>query len=878
MSKNEAFHFDEFVGQVCSMSATLQKTELHKFYSSLDGEEVKNGATSEICDEQGKEKLRGLCHRIERIFNQWDKICSFSEQYKGKCCDYVNYWLYGKIAQERITFPDVAWIYNKISEILYKNHLKNEDNKYLCKDEIKIVISKDELKNKKLLYDFLEYYDHIKALLSTYAENKKSYCTYISYIFSLYKKLEEDRKHGLSHRYNNELELFRKKINDESSLILLKEKCNIYSSYSEKPKSADASSSLQGNNEESYIRREKSPDYVEYTDYLKSEYENVINDLTPSAIYKELSNDVNDDVRNDGSNLNDQNYIYTYCDSLSGDIKTICQQMVRNLKGLSDINKLKEENHRDRCTYLNFWIYDKLGKSYKNTDKNILDISEFSDIFDANIKVNNYLIKEDFDKNYYLNVQQRPPRQNKTHASAQTSDNTAKSEVLSDNNGAHTLLKPREPIKSKINVKTIEPGKISKPLKSHEPKDGDVEPNTGILNFNEKKTPEPFKLINYEALTKYNPCFFNYNCRFNECREMKHIYEYFKNYDEIKNKIICNNMNNNKYMPYLKYISLLHKNHKDECCSWGAELCPSYFLYCDESYDPQKLLSALESRNEEKCKEIIESIKHNSSKYVQHVNPNSEENMFIKYFTCSKVTNSNFEKSGLRCQQRWHIPHINNQHHSGRSIYKKQSNEKGLDGKKITINRKSVNVVLLTDPHAKITGQNITDTSTVKNGYTLFPEVQGLARQSYIKEAEIACTNGATKPGMEEYCKTSRAYNNQVKSEKFQSKNNMQGNGEKNWGENIFPIDISSANSILQNLPFRIGVVILIALGTIFVFFLYYKFTPFGSWLRYRIKGGRRKKKYIHYRKPNEESSNSFEDYMPQHPPKKRINIVYKNS
>ncbi|GAW84537.1 variable surface protein [Plasmodium gonderi] len=869
MSKNdEAFDFDGFIKKLCSVSTKLKNSELHKFYSSIDHIEVKKDLTSEICTRESSEDLSNLCHHVKSIINQWKKFCSYTEQKQGKCCDYLNYWLYGKIAEKNLSFPDLAWIYNEINTILYKYHSKSKDE-YLCKNKIKIITSKDELKKKKVLYDFLEYYDSIKGVLSNNKEVKELVCTYVSYVLSLYNKLEEDRKSGFLHRYNNELEQFRKIFNDEYILSLLNENCNISESFIRTLKSAKNLKSLHGNYGEHNAIRNKLSDYVEYKPEFKNGYESVLKMLPSSEIYKQLNNEVTEELGKNILDIKGKNYDYTYCNSLNGEMRPICKKLVRNLHKLQNIDNLDKENHRDRCTYLNFWMYDEFSKVYKNTDENILDVPDVADLIAANIKINNYLIKEDLNKNYHLRVREPRPRKN-GQITNQTAGNVHVTQVLSDIEAPQALPEDKthpEFKRNKDSRESMRPGHAMEEL--------DPELTTYYYK-KEQEDSKPVNVVSYKELTEYEPCFFNYNCRFKECAEMKHLYEYFKNHEEIKNKINCENIQNNEYISYLKYMSLLHKNHKNECCSWGAELCPSYFLRCDESYDPQKFLSALKSGDKNKCEEIMQLIKHNKSDDVFNVNPNSEENMFIKYFTCSEVTNSNFEKSGLRCQQPSYSSHLNNQHYPVRPINKRQSNE-GLYGKKITINGKSINVVLLTDPYAKITGKNLTDTSTVKNGYTLFPEVQGLARKSYIKEAETACENERPKKGMEEYCKRSKTYNNQTRSAHFQFKNIIQGNGVKILGENTIPIDISFTNSVLQNFFFRIGVIILIALGAIFVFILYYKFTPFGSWLRYRIKGGRRKKKNIHYRELREESSNYVIDYMREHPPKKRINIVYQN-
>ncbi|GAB69427.1 CYIR protein, partial [Plasmodium cynomolgi strain B] len=174
---------------------------------------------------------------------------------------------------------------------------------------------------------------------------------------------------------------------------------------------------------------------------------------------------------------------------------------------------MKDLSHRDRCTYLNFWIYGEVSKLYTYNDKNLTHITDIANLIRANIKINMHLINYDFNTNYKL--------MNQTYSQD--------------------------------------------------------------------------KFVKYYDLSKYNPCFFNYDCTFSECSEMKHLYEYFKDYETIKEKINCGQGRDDKYFKYTKYISSLYNKHKEYCCSWGAKICPDYFLSCHEYYDPNKLVSAIES-------------------------------------------------------------------------------------------------------------------------------------------------------------------------------------------------------------------------------------------------------------------------------------------
>ncbi|KMZ95100.1 hypothetical protein PVMG_05972 [Plasmodium vivax Mauritania I] len=119
--------------------------------------------------------------------------------------------------------------------------------------------------------------------------------------------------------------------------------------------------------------------------------ENIIKELTSSKIYDKLNEDVSGNE-----------YKSEHCDNLKFDndqMKTICKNMENNIKKLPNNSKMNDLSHRDRCTYLNFWIYDEISKLYKNEDKNLTDITDVAKLIDANININMDLIKDDFKKN-----------------------------------------------------------------------------------------------------------------------------------------------------------------------------------------------------------------------------------------------------------------------------------------------------------------------------------------------------------------------------------------------------------------------------------------------------------------------------------------------
>ncbi|KMZ96126.1 hypothetical protein PVNG_06429 [Plasmodium vivax North Korean] len=304
---------------------------------------------------------------------------------------------------------------------------------------------------------------------------------------------------------------------------------------------------------------------------------------------------------------------------------------------------------------------------------------------------------------------------------------------------------------------------------------------------------------------------------------MKHLFEYFKNYDKIKGKFDCVKAKNDKYFKYFKYISFLYNKHKESCCSWGATVCSDYFLECDEYYDPNKLVSAIESHDHKECKKIKDSLTANKSEEVSTIDPKDENNMYIKYLTCSRATHSNFENEGLKCQQPEFNALRNNKFTAVRPVYKAQKSNSKLKGKKLTINGKPINVVLISDPNAIITGEENSNALELENYNTLFPEIRGAARENYIKQAKEACKNGTPTEGMETYCKRSKRYNDIINRVNLQSRKHVEVGDTQYWENIDSPADTSFLNDLLQQLPVRIGAVSLASLGTITMLFMYYK-------------------------------------------------------
>ncbi|VUZ99590.1 PIR protein [Plasmodium vivax] len=249
--------------------AGLKASKLFKFYQLLDSKKgTNNNNPASDADEQ-KKHLIELENHLKNIYNEWDNICKSTDCGKIKCSQYLKYWLYGKIAEKKLNFFRIRELNEYLNKLMKeKSYIINEKD---CTRNFIKCPPIEVLHNKKVLYDFLEYYISINDELSKIDENTKGkYCKYIIHIFELYHKLyEEDRQWGLLQRYENELKLFRDKFTNEKELSSLKSKCNIDNSLVESFKNVKTTDFLEGN----YLRgRAISTRYDNRFTKIKSEY------------------------------------------------------------------------------------------------------------------------------------------------------------------------------------------------------------------------------------------------------------------------------------------------------------------------------------------------------------------------------------------------------------------------------------------------------------------------------------------------------------------------------------------------------------------------------------------------------------------------------
>ncbi|SBS95688.1 PIR Superfamily Protein [Plasmodium malariae] len=123
--------------------------------------------------------------------------------------------------------------------------------------------------------------------------------------------------------------------------------------------------------------------------------------------------------------------------------------------------------------------------------------------------------------------------------------------------------------------------------------------------------PDDRTKLNHAILSAYKKkvekdCTFYFDGNFNEWKEEKHLYYYFKSYDHIRNKKHSSGTEKKKYCDYLEQIKNIYEKHIRKCCKYffleknNDNICKNY-IKCEEQYNPYYILSEL------KCKHNLSS-------------------------------------------------------------------------------------------------------------------------------------------------------------------------------------------------------------------------------------------------------------------------------
>ncbi|EDL43210.1 hypothetical protein, conserved [Plasmodium vivax] len=201
------------------------KAPLYILYDKLNSvSNTYNISTS--CTKLNSNNVIQPCRVLEETLKKWTEDGTLINHETviddNTYCTYMVYWLYGKIIDNKFNNSDIYWLYSNVLKLLKSKCPKDR------KSNIKKLYNINILKNKKELYDFLEFYDTIEGIVKQkeYA-HIKDYCEYIKYIFNLFNNIHQDYNSIQSGYYDEEIKKFEEKFkNVEDKLSILSKSCS----------------------------------------------------------------------------------------------------------------------------------------------------------------------------------------------------------------------------------------------------------------------------------------------------------------------------------------------------------------------------------------------------------------------------------------------------------------------------------------------------------------------------------------------------------------------------------------------------------------------------------------------------------------------------
>ncbi|GAW82743.1 variable surface protein [Plasmodium gonderi] len=389
----------------------------------------------------------------------------------------------------------------------------------------------------------------------------------------------------------------------------------------------------------------------------------------------------------------------------------------------------------------------------------------------------------------------------------------------------------------------------------------------------------------------------------NEKQEEKRLYDYFQNHFSIQNTTTCEDVKKDKYKKYLDGVNSMYKNHKykNKCCYdlWWNN-CLHYFN-CHDDYDPEKMLASLQSSSIGSCDNKKKGASTLPSGSLDHSQNSEEDIKKFHYARCKETSHGmflcNLLPVNFKSPKRINNPVLHYHCTSDTCKYSqnlipppdkvskypmpvKTTEEKSTS--KFEIGKytipESFRITKTRAQEKKNNNEHIDKHPLQEKRSTPFIQPRKSPIKWLFGEGKMNCS--AIKPHEDPYklCAyknkrlNKQSYLEETYTESQKGKNLMsilssilpnakeagRINGETSYkirdsGTTNFPdsstnyVEISKdENNILYNIFFRIAIVVLLTLGLIFVFVIYYKYTPFGSCLRRNIIKEKRINKSIY--------------------------------
>ncbi|CAI7718709.1 PIR protein [Plasmodium vivax] len=338
------------------------------------------------------------------------------------------------------------------------------------------------------------------------------------------------------------------------------------------------------------------------------------------------------------------------------------------------------------------------------------------------------------------------------------------------------------------------------------------------------------------------------------------LYDYFNNYSTIFD---CNNSSNkencSKYCKYVNEINEKYREHQNKCCGLNYLNCGDYFN-CNGKYNPLVLIHKLNCNNGKEGKTLTEKeIRESQENYG-----NSDLIRSLRYniFKCNMVNEDDESKIGF-CSV---FPSSKD---SFENVDKLPLSEEGAEN--------SRGVAINNDGEVTTTSSELGSKSS--------SAVKNTKEAQCPNDKPIKLPNGVC---VEPNVRTTGAIGVKLLNKGPINRVRIRINDiTKSYTpslENANLLDADSADintlggiySMLQSSTSKMIILGVLGLGTIMIFFIYFKFTPFGSWLSRKVL----KKKTIakkHLDTPKQKFSYEVSEPRNTNTNRKRINIAYQN-
>ncbi|GAB69366.1 CYIR protein [Plasmodium cynomolgi strain B] len=361
-------------------------------YENNDNIEVGSNNSNKRCDTVKwtingyNEKLNNLCKEFINLYNvlyppNMDKNGNTSNKHAA----YLNFWFNNKLRSIDKKLTDEESIYSSLNNICNtidtSNIIKNKIYKIpeehydkldmlnnLYTNYIKLETTEDVQLDEKSYYT-----NNAKICIKIFAEVIKLYHQKINYNF--YKAL---RKFSVLYKIAKYKLAFFKKIEVDPLPVLETEIA--------KKKLEDACNSFV-------------TDTLDRTPGINNTHENILKDFLEYKKYNEFYKHTN------GRSICVKYYDkIIHLENKNKDIITkICTELAANLEKLSSMTSISA-NHRERCSYMNYWTYNIIMQTLKSISDNKEKINLLNIINNLLFDINDKLPKEKMKRKIYTTI------------------------------------------------------------------------------------------------------------------------------------------------------------------------------------------------------------------------------------------------------------------------------------------------------------------------------------------------------------------------------------------------------------------------------------------------------------------------------------------